>query len=53
MQVLKYLLCFFLPPIGVLVSGGTFGEFVFNFILTLCFAIPGIIHACYICYKNS
>ncbi len=53
MQILKYLLCFILPPLGVLVGGGTFGEFLLNFILSLFFMVPGIIHACYICYKNS
>lgn len=53
MRVLKFLVCFILPPLGVIVSGGTFKDFVLNFLLTLCFDIPGIIHAVYICYKNN
>lgn len=39
-----YLLAIFLPPVAVLFSGKPF-QAIINFFLTLCFYIPGLIHA--------
>ncbi len=48
---MKWFFSFLIPPLGVILGGGTFKEFLINLLLTLCFDIPGIIHAVYICYK--
>ncbi|MCM2678028.1 YqaE/Pmp3 family membrane protein [Alkalicoccobacillus plakortidis] len=40
-----YLLAILLPPVAVLLVGKPF-QAVLNFILTLCFWVPGAIHAC-------
>ena len=39
-----YLLCIVLPPVAVLLKGKP-GQAVLNLILTLCFWVPGVIHA--------
>jgi uncharacterized membrane protein YqaE (UPF0057 family) len=41
---MKYLLCFILPPVAVLLTGRPFTA-VLNFLFTLCFWLPGIVHA--------
>lgn len=41
---MKYLLAILLPPIAVLLCGRPFMA-ILNLLLTLCFWIPGIIHA--------
>ena len=46
-----FILCIFLPPLAALISGG-FWSFGFNTILTLCFYVPGVIHA-FIVVNNS
>lgn len=39
-----YLLAILLPPLAVLFCGKPF-QFILNIILTLCFYIPGAVHA--------
>lgn len=41
---MRYVLCFVLPPLAVLLCGRLVGS-VFNLLLTLCGIIPGIVHA--------
>lgn len=41
---MRYFFCILLPPFAVLTTG-RIGAFIFSLILTLCFWIPGIIHA--------
>lgn len=41
---MRYLLAIILPPVAVLLCGKPL-QFVLNIILTLCFWIPGVIHA--------
>lgn len=41
---MRYFLCIILPPVGVLTTG-RIGAFILNVLLTLCFWIPGVIHA--------
>lgn len=41
---MRYFLCIILPPLGVLTTG-RIGAFILNILLTLCFWIPGVIHA--------
>jgi uncharacterized membrane protein YqaE (UPF0057 family) len=41
---MMYLLAILLPPVAVLLSGKPIQAFI-NFLLTLCFWVPGAIHA--------
>ncbi len=41
---MRYFLCIILPPLAVLTTG-RIGAFVLSCLLTLCFWIPGVIHA--------
>lgn len=41
---MKYLLAILLPPLAVLICGRPF-QAVLNLILTLCFWVPGAVHA--------
>lgn len=41
---MRYFLCIIFPPLAVL-STGRIGAFILNLLLTLCFWIPGVIHA--------
>lgn len=47
---MRYLLAIILPPVAVLLCGKPF-QFILSILLTLCFWIPGVIHA--ICVVNS
>jgi len=40
---MRYFLCL-IPPLAVL-STGQFGVFLLNLLLTICFYVPGVIHA--------
>ena len=42
---MHYLLAIILPPVAVLTSGFKPFSFIVSILLTLCFWIPGIIHA--------
>ncbi len=41
---MRYLLAFLFPPLAVLLCGKP-GKAFLNLILTLCFYVPGVIHA--------
>jgi uncharacterized membrane protein YqaE (UPF0057 family) len=43
----RYLLAILLPPVAVLLCGKPFLA-ILNLILTLCFWIPGVIHALFV-----
>jgi len=47
-DILKIILAFILPPLGVLMEVGLSLHFWLNIVLTLFGFIPGIIHAIYI-----
>ena len=47
-KLLAIILAFIFPPLGVLFGNGTTMDFVINLILTLCFWLPGLIHALYV-----
>jgi uncharacterized membrane protein YqaE (UPF0057 family) len=50
-DICKFLLAFFLPPLGVLAEKGCGVDLLINIALTILGYIPGIIHACYIILK--
>jgi uncharacterized membrane protein YqaE (UPF0057 family) len=43
---MRYLLAILCPPIAVLMCGKLFQGLILSPLLTLCFWVPGIIHAC-------
>jgi uncharacterized membrane protein YqaE (UPF0057 family) len=45
-----YLLAILLPPVAVLFCGKPI-QALLNFILTLCFWLPGAIHACMVVHE--
>lgn len=47
-DLLKIILAFILPPLGVLIEVGLTKHFFINILLTILGFIPGIIHAVYI-----
>jgi uncharacterized membrane protein YqaE (UPF0057 family) len=44
---MRYLLAIVLPPVAVLLCGKPI-QFILNFLLTLCFWIPGVVHALFV-----
>jgi uncharacterized membrane protein YqaE (UPF0057 family) len=53
MQILKLILCFFLPPVAAFLQVGLTLHFVINIVLTLLGGIPGIIHAFWLVLTNK
>jgi len=51
-KILAVVCSLFLPPLGVLIGGGSPGALILNIVLTLCFWIPGLIHALYVILKK-
>ena len=47
-KLIAIILAFIFPPLGVLFGNGTVTDFVINIVLTLCFWLPGLIHALYV-----
>lgn len=52
MYYLKLILTIIIPPLGVFLTVGLRGAFWLNILLTLCFFIPGFIHAAYILARS-
>ncbi|TEW55558.1 YqaE/Pmp3 family membrane protein [Psychromonas sp. RZ22] len=44
-QLLNIIICILLPPLAVLIKYGLGKDFIINFVLSLFFFVPGIIHA--------
>lgn len=52
MDIIRILLAFFLPPLGVFLQVGLGLHFWLNILLTLCGWLPGIIHALWVILKK-
>jgi len=52
MYYLKLFLTILIPPLGVFLTVGFAGAFWLNLLLTICFYIPGLIHAAYILARS-
>ncbi len=48
---MRYLLAIVLPPVAVLLCGKPV-QFILNFLLTLCFWIPGVVHALFVVHSH-
>jgi uncharacterized membrane protein YqaE (UPF0057 family) len=42
-----------LPPLGVILAGGSANAIILNIILTIFFWIPGLVHALYTIFKED
>lgn len=45
MKVVKIILALFLPPVAAFMQVGFTTHFWINLVLSLCFFLPGVIHA--------
>jgi uncharacterized membrane protein YqaE (UPF0057 family) len=52
-KILAVVCALFLPPLGVLVGGGTGTDLIINIILTICFWFPGLLHALWVILKDK
>lgn len=52
MDIIRILLAFFLPPLGVFLQVGLGLHFWLNILLTLCGWLPGIVHALWVILKK-
>jgi len=52
MDIIRIIIAFLLPPLGVFLQEGLGKHFWINIILTLLGYIPGIVHAIYIIIKR-
>lgn len=48
---MRYLLAVLLPPVAVLFCGKPV-QFVLNLVLTLCFWVPGMVHALFVVHGH-
>lgn len=52
-NVLRIVLAIFLPPVAAFLTVGIGLHFWLNLILTLCFFVPGVIHALWLVVKKA
>ncbi|MEO0586494.1 MAG: YqaE/Pmp3 family membrane protein [Planctomycetota bacterium] len=52
MEILKIVLAVLLPPLGVGLHKGIGVDLLINIVLTLCFYVPGLVHALYVILKK-
>ncbi|MCD6116145.1 YqaE/Pmp3 family membrane protein [bacterium] len=50
-KILLIILAIILPPLAVYLKKGVKKDFWINILLTICFYLPGIIHALYLITK--
>lgn len=48
MDLIRILLCLFVPPLGVLLEAGLGKHFFINLVLTLFGWLPGVVHAIWV-----
>jgi uncharacterized membrane protein YqaE (UPF0057 family) len=52
LDIVRILLAFFLPPLGVFLQVGLGLHFWLNILLTLCGWLPGIVHALWVILRK-
>ncbi|MGK9051201.1 YqaE/Pmp3 family membrane protein [Neorhizobium petrolearium] len=52
MDIIRILLAFILPPLGVFLQVGLSLHFWLNILLTLCGWLPGIVHALWVILRK-
>ncbi len=53
MNILRIILAIFLPPVAAFLTVGLGLQFWLNLILTICFFVPGMIHALWLVVRNA
>ncbi|NQW02249.1 MAG: YqaE/Pmp3 family membrane protein [Rhodospirillales bacterium] len=53
MDILRIIIAIFIPPLAAFLTVGIGLHFWLNLVLTLCFFIPGMIHALWLVVKNK
>ncbi len=53
MDLIKILLCIFLPPVAAFLAVGISLHFFLNILLCFCGFLPGMIHAFWLTLKNK
>ncbi len=53
MDLIKIILAIFLPPVAVFLQAGIGLHLLINIILTICFVLPGSIHALWVIVKKK
>lgn len=53
MQIVKIILCLFLPPVAAYLQVGVTKHFWINIVLTLLGGLPGVIHAFWLVLGNK
>ena len=52
MDIIRIILALFLPPVAAFLTVGLGLHFWINLLLTLCFFLPGVIHALWVVMKK-
>jgi uncharacterized membrane protein YqaE (UPF0057 family) len=53
MKILKIILAIILPPVAAFMQVGASAHFWINILATLCFGIPGVIHALWLVLSDK
>lgn len=53
MNIIRIILALLLPPVAAFLTVGIGLHFWLNLILTICFFVPGMIHALWLVVKNG
>lgn len=53
MNIVRIVLALFLPPVAAFLTVGLGLQFWLNLILTLCFFVPGMIHALWLVVRRA
>ncbi len=53
MQIVKIILAIILPPVAAFMQVGVTTQFWLNLVLTICFFVPGVIHALWLVLTNK
>ncbi|KAK9468139.1 hypothetical protein V1512DRAFT_246008 [Lipomyces arxii] len=51
-DIIKLILAFILPPLGVFLETGCGSDLLINIVLTILGWLPGILHAVYVIFRN-
>lgn len=52
MDIVRIILALFLPPVAAFLTVGLGLHFWINLLLTLCFFLPGVVHALWVVMKK-
>lgn len=53
MDIIRIIIAIFLPPVAAFLTVGIGLHFWLNLILTICFFVPGMIHAIWLVVRNA